>query len=72
MKLLEKKFYRPVHDPLEMPAAMMQLEEELITQGYEVKPRSGPVVIIVLRGGEVHYVPGPGPGIWQYIFEGEG
>ncbi len=71
MKLLERKFFRPVNDPMQLPGVMMQLEEELISQGYEVKPRSGPVVIIVLDDGEVHYVPGPG-GIWQYIFQGKG
>ncbi len=69
MKLLERRFFRPVNDQMEMPAEMIKLEEELIAQGYEVKPRSGPVVIIVLDDGEVHHVPGPG-GIWQYTFEG--
>ena len=71
MKLAQKCFFRHVHDPMQMPAAMQDLEEELISQGYKLKPRSGPVVILVLEDGEVHYVPGDG-GIWQYIFEYEG
>ena len=68
MQVVEKRLFRPVNDPLQMPAAMQDLEGELIEQGYDVKPRSGPVVILVLEDGEVHYVPGDG-GIWQYIFE---
>jgi len=71
MKVVDKKLFQPVHDPMQMPAAMQDLEDELIQQGYTVKPRSGPVVIIELEGGEVHYVPGQG-GIWMFIFEKEG
>ena len=70
MELMDKRLFRPVNDPMQMPAAMQDLEEELIQQGYKVKPRSGPVVIIVLDGGEVHYCPGDG-GIWMFIFECE-
>ena len=53
-----------------MPEELNKIEDELIEQGYDVKPRSGPVVIIALDGGEVHYCPGQG-GIWQYMFEHE-
>ena len=70
MKVVDKKLFQPVHDPMQMPAAMQGLEDELAQHGYEVKPRSGPVVIIELEGGEVHYCPGQG-GIWQYMFEHE-
>ena len=71
MKVVDKRLFRHVNDPMQMPAAMQGLEEELAQQGYDVKPRSGPVVIIELEGGEVHYCPGQG-GIWMFIFEKEG
>jgi len=68
MKLIEKRFYRPVNDHLQMPAELNKLQDELIKEGYTVKPRKGPVVVIELNDGEVHYVPGGG-GIWEYLFQ---
>ena len=70
MQVVEKRLFRPVNDPLQMPAAMQDLEGELIAQGYDIQPRGGPVVIVTLDGGEVHYCPGDG-GIWMFIFEYE-
>ena len=71
MKVVDKKLFQPVNDPMLMPEELNKIEDELIQQGYTVKPRSGPVVIIALEGGEVHYCPGQG-GIWMFIFEKEG
>ena len=68
MKVVDKRLFRHVNDPMQMPEELNKLQDELIQQGYTVKPRSGPVVIIELEGGEVHYCPGQG-GIWQYMFE---
>lgn len=68
MKLIEKRFYKPVNDYLKMPEELINLENELIKAGYKVKPRGGPVVKVELDDGEVHYCPGEG-GIWEYIFK---
>ena len=70
MKIVEKMLFRPVNDPLQMPEEMIQLENELIEQGYDILPRGGPVIILKLDGGEVHYCPGDG-GIWRFVFECE-
>ena len=67
MKVVEKMLFRPVNR-WKMVEETIKLENELIEQGYDVQPRGGPVVILKLDGGEVHYVPHD-DGIWQYIFE---
>ena len=71
MNLVEKRLFRPVNDRWKMVEETIKLENELIEQGYDILPRGGPVVILKLEGGEVHYVPHD-DGIWQYIFEYEG
>ena len=68
MHVVEKRLFRPVNDRWKMPEEMIQLENELIEQGYDIQPRGGPIVILRLQGGEVHYV-AHDDGIWQYIFE---
>ncbi len=69
MKLLEKRFFRAVNDPMQMPGELNKLCDELIEAGGTVKPRKGPVVILVLADGEIHYVAGE-RGIWEYVFSG--
>ena len=62
-----KMLFRPVNDPMQIPGALNELQDELIDKGHDVQPRGGPVVIVKLDDGEIHYVPGEG-GIWQYVF----
>ena len=68
VELIEKRFYKPVTDLMLMPEKLKELEEQFVRAGYAVGPRKGPMVILKLEDGEVHFVPGK-RGIWQYLFK---
>jgi hypothetical protein len=67
LNLISKTLHRTVNDILTMPATLTRLAESYRRQGYDVE-RRGPVVVLLLPGGEVHFCPA-GRRIMQFIFK---
>ena len=67
LNLISKTLHRTVNDILTMPATLTRLAESYRRQGYDVE-RRGPVVVLLLPGGEVHFCP-DGRRVVQFIFQ---
>ncbi len=67
LKLISKHTHLVINDVITMPATLTRLAESYRRQGYDVE-RRGPVVVLLLPGGEVHFCP-DGRRVVQFIFQ---
>lgn len=67
MKLISKRLYERVFDPLAIHLELDVIYNDFKEDGNKVDRRAFGIVVLTLDDGEIHFTPGP-LGIYEHIF----